>query len=51
LVQAAIRNCLTSIIVIDAVLALPATRGGIDPIWIVLLLAPTQFLGRWVYST
>jgi 4-hydroxybenzoate polyprenyltransferase len=51
LVQAAVRNCLMSIIVIDAVLALPATQGGIDPIWIVLLLAPTQFLGRWVYST
>jgi 4-hydroxybenzoate polyprenyltransferase len=51
LVQAAVRNCLMSIIVIDAVLALPATRGGIEPIWIVVLIAPMQFLGRWVYST
>ena len=50
LVQAAVRNCLVSIIVIDAVLALPAAS-GIEPVWIVVLLAPTQLLGRWVYST
>jgi 4-hydroxybenzoate polyprenyltransferase len=50
LVQAAVRNCIFSLIVMDAAacLAVQEIQWGIV---ILLLLLPTMFLGRWIYST
>jgi 4-hydroxybenzoate polyprenyltransferase len=50
LVQAAVRNCILSLIVLDAAVALNVS----NQLWalgILCLLAPTLLLGRWVYST
>ncbi len=50
MVQAAVKHCIFSLVMVDAAACL-AVRG---PIWagaILLLLAPTMFLGRWIYST
>jgi 4-hydroxybenzoate polyprenyltransferase len=49
-VQAAVRNAIFSLVIMDAaaVLAVQEMFWGIV---ILLLLAPTLFLGRWIYST
>ena len=50
LVQLAVRNCLMSLIVIDAAVVL----GMAGPTWaclVLVLLAPAMFLGRWISST
>jgi len=49
-VQAGVKHCLLSIIVLDAVLAV-APHGPVPGAWLLLLLPPAMFLGRWVYST
>lgn len=49
-VQAAVRNCLRSLIILDA-MACVAVRGPWVGGAIVLLLLPMMFLGRWLYST
>jgi 4-hydroxybenzoate polyprenyltransferase len=49
-VQAAVKNCLLSLIVLDAT-ALMAMRDWRQAVAIVLLLIPTLILGKWVYST
>ncbi len=49
-VQMAVKNCILSLIVLDAVCCV-GVRG---PVWgaaILLLLLPAMFLGRWIYST
>jgi len=49
-VQAAVKHGIVSLIVLDAAVTL-AVRG---PVWgalLLLLLVPTLFLGRWIYST
>lgn len=54
LVQRAVKNCLLSLILIDAVLTLPVTQPlGVEfaSILIVALMFPAIWLGRWVYST
>jgi 4-hydroxybenzoate polyprenyltransferase len=50
LVQAAVRSCIFSLIVIDAgaCLAVQETFWGVV---ILLLLVPTMTIGRWIYST
>jgi len=50
LVQAAVRQGILSIIVIDAVVVY-AQLGEQAAIVVLLLLLPTMLLGRWVYST
>ncbi len=50
MVQAAVRYCIFSLIIIDA----GACTAVQDILWaavILLLLLPTMFLGRWIYST
>jgi hypothetical protein len=50
LVQAAVRNCIFSLVIIDAGACLAVQ----DIYWgvvILLLLVPTMTLGRWIYST
>ncbi|HEY4312007.1 MAG TPA: UbiA family prenyltransferase [Pirellulales bacterium] len=49
-VQLAVKECILSLVVIDAV-ACYAVRGVPWAIVILLLLLPTLFLGRWIYST
>ncbi len=49
-VQLAVKECILSLIVIDAV-ACYAVRGVPWAIVILALLAPTLVLGRWIYST
>ncbi len=49
-VQIAVKQCLLSLIVLDATVCL-AARGVEPAVCILALLAPTVFLGRWVYST
>jgi len=50
MVQAAVRHCIFSLVMLDAAACL-AVRGPAWAITILLLLAPTMFLGRWIYST
>jgi 4-hydroxybenzoate polyprenyltransferase len=50
MVQAAVRHCIFSLVMLDAAACL-AVRGPFWAIAILLLLAPTMFLGRWIYST
>jgi 4-hydroxybenzoate polyprenyltransferase len=50
MVQAAVRHCIFSLIMLDAVACL-AVRGPLWAVAILLLLAPTMFLGRWINST
>jgi hypothetical protein len=50
LVQAAVKNCIFSLVVLDAGACLAVQ----DPVWglvILALLVPTMTLGRWIYST
>jgi len=49
-VQLAVKECILSLIVLDAV-ACYAVRGVPWAAAILLLLIPTMFLGRWIYST
>jgi 4-hydroxybenzoate polyprenyltransferase len=49
-VQAAVRQCIFSLIMLDAVVCF-AVRGTGHAVAIMLLLIPMLFLGRWVYST
>jgi hypothetical protein len=50
LVQAAVRNCIFALVVIDAaaVLAVQTVFWGVV---MLLLLVPMLVLGRWIYST
>jgi UbiA prenyltransferase family len=50
LVQAAVRNCIFSLVILDAAACL-AVQEMFWGIVILLLLVPTMFLGRWIYST
>jgi 4-hydroxybenzoate polyprenyltransferase len=49
-VQAAVKHCILSLIVLDAAVCW-AVRGGYWAVVILLLLAPAMLLGRWIYST
>ena len=49
-VQAAVKTCILSIILLDANIVL-AVRGLLPAIVVLLLLLPAILLGRWVYST
>jgi 4-hydroxybenzoate polyprenyltransferase len=49
-VQRAVKQCLTSLIVLDAVVALPFA-GPAGAVAILALLFPMVNLGRWIYST
>lgn len=51
LVQLAVKHALVSLIVIDAALCFAAQGQYPWPIVILLLLVPTVFIGRWIYST
>ena len=50
LVQAAVRNCIFSLVVMDAAACL-AVQEMLWGVVILLLLVPMLFLGRWIYST
>jgi 4-hydroxybenzoate polyprenyltransferase len=50
IVQMAVKNCILSLIVIDAAACL-ATRGTFEAAMILTLLIPATILGRWIYST
>lgn len=50
LVQRAVRQCIFSLIMLDAVVTL-AVAGFVPAILIMLLLLPTMFLGQFIYST
>ena len=49
-VQYAVKNCIFSLIVLDALVVFGA-RGMPWAIAVLLLLVPTMYLGRWIYST
>lgn len=49
-VQAAVKHCLISLILLDAAVCL-GVRGPVCGMAIVLLVLPTMALGRWSYST
>src|SRR5262249_17834287 len=49
-VQAAVRNCIFSLIVLDAGLS-PATHGTRWALVILALLIPGMLIGRWINST
>jgi 4-hydroxybenzoate polyprenyltransferase len=49
-VQAAVRNCIFALIILDAGAVL-AVQDRFWALCIVVLLAPTILLGRWIYST
>jgi 4-hydroxybenzoate polyprenyltransferase len=49
-VQAAVRQCIFSLVMLDAVVCF-AVRGTGHAVAIMLLMVPMLFLGRWVYST
>ncbi|MBX7072362.1 MAG: UbiA family prenyltransferase [Pirellulales bacterium] len=49
-VQAAVKNCILSLIVLDAAVCF-TVRGAAGALPILVLLIPALFLGRWVYST
>jgi len=49
-VQLAVKNCLFSLIIFDAAVTM-AVQGWQPAIFILLLLIPTMFLGRWIYAT
>lgn len=49
-VQYAVKNCIFSLIVLDAVIVYGA-RGLPWAVVVLLLLFPTMYLGRWIYST
>ncbi len=49
-VQAAVKQCILSLIVLDAAVCL-AVRGPEWALLILVLLVPAALLGRWIYST
>lgn len=49
-VQNVVKSCIISLIVLDAAVAI-TVRGWPGALPILLLLIPTLFLGRWIYST
>jgi hypothetical protein len=49
-VQAVVKHCILSLIVLDAAITL-LTTGPVPGLLIAALLLPTLLLGRWVYST
>ncbi len=49
-VQAAVKQSILSLIVLDGAITL-AIAGPLNGFFVLLLLAPTIFLGRWIYST
>jgi 4-hydroxybenzoate polyprenyltransferase len=49
-VQMAVKGCIQSLVIVDAA-AVYALRGPWCAIGILLLLVPTMYLGRWIYST
>ena len=49
-VQAAVKNCILSLIVIDAGATL-ATAGTLPAVAIMALIVPAVILGQWIYST
>ncbi len=51
LVQAAIKQCIFSLILFDAAITAFGTGRPEFGLGVALLLAPTMLLGRWVYST
>ncbi len=51
LVQAAVKQCIFSLILLDASITVFATGRPELGLGVALLLAPTMLLGRWVYST
>jgi 4-hydroxybenzoate polyprenyltransferase len=50
LVQRAVRQCIFSLIMLDAVVTF-AVAGFVPAVLIMLLLLPTMFLGQFIYST
>ena len=50
MVQLAVRNCLLSLVVIDAAVVL-AMDGRFWTCVVLLLVAPAMLLGRWISST
>ncbi len=51
-VQAAVKSGILSLIVIDAAASVPmAALGAFSSMFILLLIVPATFLGRWIYST
>lgn len=51
LVQAAIKQCILSLILFDAAITAFGTGRPEFGLGVAMLLVPTMFLGRWVYST
>jgi 4-hydroxybenzoate polyprenyltransferase len=49
-VQYAVRNCIFSLIVLDGMVTF-GVRGMAWAVVVLLLLVPTMFLGKWIYST
>jgi 4-hydroxybenzoate polyprenyltransferase len=50
-VQAAVKNCILSIIVIDAAASMMGSGLNQFAFVILVLIVPATFLGRWIYST
>jgi 4-hydroxybenzoate polyprenyltransferase len=49
-VQAAVKHCILSLILLDAVVVF-AVRGGFWAVMVMLLTVPAMLIGRWIYST
>jgi 4-hydroxybenzoate polyprenyltransferase len=49
-VQYAVKNCIFSLIMLDGIVTF-GVRGMFWAFAVLLLLVPTMFLGRWIYST
>ncbi len=52
-VQGAVKQCILSLIVLDAAVSFAAqgTTGLVWALAVLMLLVPTMYLGRWIYST
>ena len=50
LVQGAVKQCILSLIVLDAAIA-ASIHGQFWGFYVLLLVVPTMYLGRWIYST
>ncbi len=50
IVQVAVKNCILSLIIIDAGACL-ATTGPLPALLILMLILPAMILGQWIYST
>jgi len=51
LVQVAVKQCIFSLILLDATITVFGTGQPMLGLGVALLIAPTMLLGRWVYST